>query len=220
MVNTAVQMDQEATPHVSGQPNSTPGTTHPWEIERPCRHPVTPFPDVRYRMVFHLSSEHWHGNGESHYWICLQPLFVSPVPDPSAMAVDALSMSRKAPWAYAYPPPALLPRVLEKAQQDQCELILIAPHWPQAIWFPLLLTMLVQSPLRIPNIPRLLSQPWGQIHRDPSNLQLPAWRVSGIPSAAETVRSTLPPVSVDPSESLLWRSMSPSGGSLLHTHTH
>ena len=25
--------------------------THPWEIERPCRHPVTPFPDGRYRMV-------------------------------------------------------------------------------------------------------------------------------------------------------------------------
>ena len=36
---------------VSGQPNSTPGTTHPWEIERPCRHSVMPYPDVRYRMV-------------------------------------------------------------------------------------------------------------------------------------------------------------------------
>ena len=97
------------------------------------------------------------------------PLFVSPVPDPSAMAVDALSMSWKALWAYTYPPPALLPRVLEKAQQDQYELILIAPHWPQAFWFPLLLGILVQSPLRIPKIPRLLSQPWGQIHRDISS---------------------------------------------------
>ena len=51
MVNAAVQTDQEVTPHASGQPNSTPGTTHPREIERPCRHSVTPFPDVRYRMV-------------------------------------------------------------------------------------------------------------------------------------------------------------------------
>ena len=50
-VNTAVQTDQEATLHVSGKPNSTLGTTHPREIEHPCRHPVTPFPDVRYRMV-------------------------------------------------------------------------------------------------------------------------------------------------------------------------
>ena len=51
MVNTDVQTNQEATPHVSGQPNSASGTTHPGKIERPCRHPVTPFPDVRYRMV-------------------------------------------------------------------------------------------------------------------------------------------------------------------------
>ena len=50
-VNTAVQTDQEATAHVSGQPNSAPGTTHPREIERPCRHPVTPCPDVRDRTV-------------------------------------------------------------------------------------------------------------------------------------------------------------------------
>ena len=47
------------------------------------------------------------------------PLFVSHVPYPSTMGVDALSMSWKAPWANAYPPPALLPRVLEKAQRDQ-----------------------------------------------------------------------------------------------------
>ena len=46
-----VNTDQEATPHVSCQPNSTPVTTHPREIERPCRHSVTPFPDVRYTMV-------------------------------------------------------------------------------------------------------------------------------------------------------------------------
>ena len=50
-VNTAVQTDQEVTHHVSGQPNSTPGTTHPWEIECPCRHSVTSFPDARYIMV-------------------------------------------------------------------------------------------------------------------------------------------------------------------------
>jgi len=101
------------------------------------------------------------------------------------------------------PPPTLLPRVLEKAQWDQGELILITRYRPQAIWFPLLLGMLVQSPLRIPNNPWLLSQPRGQIHRDPSNLQLHTWRVSGMSSTAEAFRSTLPHVSVDPSESLL-----------------
>ena len=43
----------------------------------------------------------------------------------------------------------------------------------------------IQSPLRIPNIPWLLSQPRGQLYCDPSNLQLHTWRVSRIPSAAE-----------------------------------
>ena len=60
-------------------------------------------------------------------WNHKLPLFVSPVPDPSAMAVNALSMSWKAVWAYAYPPPALLPKILQKVQRDRCELILIAP---------------------------------------------------------------------------------------------
>ena len=39
---------------------------------------------------------------------------------------------------------------------NQCELILIATHWPQVMWFPLLLGILVQSPLQIRNITRLL----------------------------------------------------------------
>ena len=100
-VNTAVQMDQEATPHVSGQPNSAPGTTHPWEIECPCRHPVVPFPDVRYRMVSTSiclpSTDTGIGNpiigSVCNEWNHKLPLFVSPVPDPLAMAVDALLMS-------------------------------------------------------------------------------------------------------------------------------
>ena len=50
-VNTTVQTDQEATPHVSGQPDNAPSTTNPREIECSFRHPVTPSPDVRYIMV-------------------------------------------------------------------------------------------------------------------------------------------------------------------------
>ena len=42
-VNTTVQTDLEATSQVSDQPNSASGTTHPGDIGRICRHPVTPF---------------------------------------------------------------------------------------------------------------------------------------------------------------------------------
>ena len=40
-------------------------------------------------------------------WNHKLPIFVSPVPDPSAMAVNALSMSWKAMRTYAYPPPVI-----------------------------------------------------------------------------------------------------------------
>ena len=214
-----MQTDQEATPQVSGQRNSASGTTHPGEIERPCRHPVTPFPDVMYRMVSTpiclLSTDSGMGN----------PIIGSVCNEVESQTSN-ICVSRSRPISHGsrcsvneledtVGIPALLPLVLEKAQWDQCELILIAPHWPQAIWFPLLLGMLIQLPLRITNIPRLLSQPRSQIHREPSNIQLHTCRVSGMPSAAEAFRSTLPHVSVDPSESLLWQSMSPCGGSSL-----
>ena len=56
------------------------------------------------------------------------PLFVSPVPDTLALAVDALTL----PWedldAYAFPPTALLGKVVEKLLDSPCKkLILIAP---------------------------------------------------------------------------------------------
>ena len=59
------------------------------------------------------------------------PLFVSPVSDPLATAVDALSL----PWedldAYAFPPAAILGKVVEKLQDSPCKrIILIAPGWP------------------------------------------------------------------------------------------
>ena len=54
------------------------------------------------------------------------PLYVSPIPDPQAWAVDALNI----PWenlvAYAFPPTALLPKVIQKLQSQVCRLILIA----------------------------------------------------------------------------------------------
>ena len=49
------------------------------------------------------------------------PLFVSPVPDPLAWAVDALDL----PWedldAYAFPPVAILRKVVEKLQDYTCK---------------------------------------------------------------------------------------------------
>ena len=105
------------------------------------------------------------------------PQFVSPVPDSFAVAVDVFSL----PWenldAYAFPPAAILGKVVERLQDSPCKrIILIAPGWPNMPWFWDLVTMSSQIPLSLPNLPNLLTQPFNQIpHRNLTNLNLHAW---------------------------------------------
>ena len=75
------------------------------------------------------------------------PQFVSPVPDPQAWAVDALSLSWKNLDPYAFPPAAILGKVVEKLQDYTCNrIILIAPGWPNMPWFWDLVAMSSQIP--------------------------------------------------------------------------
>ena len=105
------------------------------------------------------------------------PQFVSPVPDPQAWAVDALSLSWEDLDPYAFPPAAILGKVVEKLQDYPCNrIILVAPGWPNMPWFWDLVAMSSQIPLCLPNIPNLVSQPFNQVlHRNLSNLNLHAW---------------------------------------------
>ena len=105
------------------------------------------------------------------------PQFVSPVPDPQAWAVDALSLSWEDLDPYAFPPAAILGKVVEKLQDYPCNrIILIDPGWPNMPWFWDLVAMSSQIPLCLPSIPNLVSQPFNQVlHRNLSNLNLHAW---------------------------------------------
>ena len=104
------------------------------------------------------------------------------------------------PWedldAYAFPPVAILGKLMENLQDSPCKrIMLIAPGWPNMPWLWDLVAMSSQVPLSLPN---LLTQPFNQIpHRNLTNLNLHAWllepqqsrsradqsmRQSGIPS--------------------------------------
>ena len=102
------------------------------------------------------------------------PQFVSPVPDSLAVAVDVLGLQWEDLDAYAFPPAAILGKVVEKLQDSPYKrIILIAPGWPNMPWFWALMTMSSQIPLSLPN---LLTQPFNQIpHRNLTNLNLHAW---------------------------------------------
>ena len=105
------------------------------------------------------------------------PKFVSPVPDPQAWRVDALSLNWENMDAYAFPPVSLLGKVVSKIlDQGVHRLVLIAPGWPNMPWFWDLVRMSVQIPLSLPNVENLLTQPFNQCpHRDLLGLNLHAW---------------------------------------------
>ena len=84
------------------------------------------------------------------------PIYVSPVPDGEAWGVDALSLSWQGLLAYAFPPTAILMKVLNKVYTSESVVILVAPYWPKQSWFPLLLDLLVDFPVKLPDRAQLL----------------------------------------------------------------
>ena len=107
--------------------------------------------------------------------------------DHRAMGADAFNFSwRNLRCPYAYPPPILIARVLQKALVENIPLmVLIAPVWMAQTWWPTLMEMMLDPPVLLPN------EEW--ITRDPADnptwpcrWPLAAFSLSGnIPHAAE-----------------------------------
>ena len=84
---------------------------------------------------------------------------VYPIPEPQALAIDALSQDWQGRPMYMFPPFPLLNKVIQKLKTTQDgEIILIAPWWPSQLWFPHLLCLFVDHPCIIPYCRDLLSQ--------------------------------------------------------------
>ena len=111
------------------------------------------------------------------------PLFVSPVPDPEAMDVDALSLKWDNLEVYAYPPPSILTQVLAKAKRSpNLRMILIAPHRETMAWFPTLCELKKEGPVKLPTTRTMLRQPRTNVfHQEPETLDLHAWLLVGPP---------------------------------------
>ena len=109
------------------------------------------------------------------------PTYCSWRPDPMAWAVDALSI----PWAkqnsYMFPPFSLIPRCLNNLRSERAIGVLVAPVWPNQVWFPQLLGALVDLPVLLPPLEDIITGPGGQTHPLIRNGHLPlaAWPVSG-----------------------------------------
>lgn len=122
-------------------------------------------------------------------WNHKLPVFVSPVPDPTAWAVDALSI----PWdglvAYAFPPTVLIPKIIPKIKGKPTVIILVAPFSWNRVWTTDLLNLATHPPVPVPVRATLLKQPRQDLfHPCPERLSLHVWRLSGLPSPSETSR--------------------------------
>ena len=102
----------------SNQVQSTERSLHPQVFKQVCQKWFIPHVDL---FATHLNHK--------------LPLYVSPIPDPKAWDIDALSINWTGLTAYAYPPTALLHRVIQKIRQCHCLIIVIAPGWPGMPWF-------------------------------------------------------------------------------------
>ena len=110
-------------------------------------------------------------NRMDRYW--------SPVPDPQALAQEAMSQSWTAEPLYVPPPNGLLPAVLRRLRrQPHHQVVLIVPWREGAAWFPILLELVNEQALRsipLPDLPDLLFQPLsGDCRPDASLLSLTA----------------------------------------------
>ena len=73
-------------------------------------------------------------------------------PNPYSFAVDAFSTS----WStytnvYAFPPFSLVGPVLTKLRQDKATRNIVIPYWTTQHWFPMMLGLLIEHPLILPN---------------------------------------------------------------------
>ena len=128
--------------------------------------------------------------------------FVSWYPEPGAFRNDAFSFSWNKFRPYMFPPFALVGRCLNKILEDKVSKVLfVVPHWVSQPWFPMLLSMIVSFPIRIPRHKDVLTLPHsGQLHPMKERLSLVALVVSGIPSEVEDFQTQLSTLSVDHGE--------------------
>lgn len=88
--------------------------------------------------------------------------------DPNSTAVDAFTKSWHGLNFYAFPPFAIILKVLRKIKNEKAEGIVVVPEWPAQPWFPLFYSMSISEPIYLkPNINLLIS-----CNREPH----PLWR--------------------------------------------
>ena len=76
--------------------------------------------------------------------------------DPQAVAQNALLH----PWdkvSYLFPPIPMIMKSLHKIKEENLEVLMIIPHWPTSLWWPLIQELMVEPFLPLPHYKTVLS---------------------------------------------------------------
>ena len=121
--------------------------------------------------------------------------FCSWKPDPDTAIIDAFSVD----WGefnlnYIFCPFSLVGRAaFRKYERTECQAIIIIPLWVMQIWWPVVMSCLVERPLILPPVGDILKlQHTGQKHPLSHQLLLIACKVSCIYSETEAFRKNQP----------------------------
>lgn len=110
-------------------------------------------------------------------------LYVSWKKDPFAYNIDAFTLNWSSFYFYAFPPFALILKVLKKIISDQATGIVVVPHWPSQPWYPLFKSLCIKKQIVFPPSKYLLSSPFRSTHPLHQHLSLVACVLSGKGSA-------------------------------------
>ena len=125
--------------------------------------------------------------------------FISYGPDPEAKFVNAFTVDW-GEWSpiYAFPPFAIIGKVLQKIKQDCAEGIVIVPNWPNQVWFSVLCRMLIDLPFVLHHRKKLLSLPSYPEETHPllPKTKLLACRLSGNRSTCKNFQKKLSTLSL------------------------
>ena len=87
------------------------------------------------------------------------PVYASYRPDPNAMAIDAFTIQWTDLKLHAFPPFSVIPLVIHKICQDQAQGIIVIPEWTTQYWYPKVLQLLKEAPVKLKASTDLLQLP-------------------------------------------------------------
>ncbi|CAG9138027.1 unnamed protein product [Plutella xylostella] len=103
--------------------------------------------------------------------------------DMESKYTDAFSRTWHYGLGYAFPPPALIPRVLHHLEESTGIYLLVTPEWPKAFWTPEIKKRAIQPPWKIPDLTyNLIDLQTNLAPAGIDNLSLQVWTIRAGPT--------------------------------------